>query len=197
MRVFLTSKAFSNETINSKLKKELGELDFVKAKVLYLPTAVDERIYTTDKYFGEMIQFGFQEKNIIKFDYKNAKAYEGLEIDVIYVSGGNTFLLLDRIQKCKFDKELKKYIKNGAVYIGRSAGSHLVTQNVEHILNFDEVGEYIGDYEGLAIWDGILICHYNEDRKQIYDEEKAKGHKIERLTDEEMLVVNEKSYYKV
>ena len=107
MRLYLTSKIFSNDIINSKLKKELSDLDLANAKVLYLPTAVDERIYTTDKYWGEMIQFGFYEENVIKFDYRNANAYKELEIDVIYVSGGNTFLLLDRIKKSGFAEEVK------------------------------------------------------------------------------------------
>ena len=197
MRVILTSKAFANETINDKLKNELSDLDSTTAKVLYLPTAVDENIYTTDKYFSEMINFGFCEENVIRFDYKNAKDYAGLDIDVIYVTGGNTFLLLDRIKKCGFDIELRKYIESGVIYIGRSAGSHLITKNVRHVLNFDDVGEYSGDYEGLDIWDGVLICHYDESRKCIYDEEKAKGSNVEVLTDEEMLVIGEKSYCKV
>ena len=113
------------------------------------------------------------------------------------MTGGNTFLLLDRIKKCGFDIELRKYIESGVIYIGRSAGSHLITKNVRHVLNFDDVGEYSGDYEGLDIWDGVLICHYDESRKCIYDEEKAKGSNVEVLTDEEMLVIGEKSYCKV
>jgi len=197
MRVILTSKAFSNEIINIKLKKALSDVDLVNAKVLYLPTAVDEKLYTTDKYFNEMIEFGFCEENIIRFDYKNAKAFVGLDIDVIYVTGGNTFLLLDRIMKCGFDVELKKYIDAGVIYIGRSAGSHFLTKNVKHVLNFDDVGEYKGNYDGLAIWDGVLICHYNDDRKLIFDEEKARGHNVEVLTDEEMLVISEVSYHKI
>jgi len=197
MRILLTSKAFSNEVINSKLKNELSDLNLSAVRVLYIPTAVDENIYTTDKYFHEMVEFGFREENVIRFDYKNAKAYVGLDIDVIYVTGGNTFLLLDRIKKCGFDIEIKRYIEAGAIYIGRSAGSHLITKNVKHVLNFDEVGKYSGDYKGLAIWDGVLICHYDENRKRIYDEEKAKGSNVEVLTDEEMFVIDEKSYYKV
>jgi len=42
-----------------------------------------------------------------------------------------------------------------------------------------------------------IDCHYSEDRKAIYDEEKAKGCKLEVLTDEEMLVVSRKLSYKV
>ena len=113
------------------------------------------------------------------------------------MTGGNTFLLLDRIKKCGFDIALKRYIESGVIYIGRSTGSHLITKDVKHVLNFDEVGEYRGDYEGLAICDGELICHYDEERKRIYDEEKAKGSNVEVLADEEMLVIDENSYYKV
>lgn len=65
------------------------------------------------------------------------------------------------------------------------------------MLNFDDVGEYKGNYDGLAIWDGVLICHYNDDRKLIFDEEKAQGHNVEVLTDEEMLVISEVSYHKI
>ena len=49
-------------------------------------------------------------------EYKTTEEYEkqkvehsrNLNIDLIYVSGGNTFLLLDRIKKCGFDKEIEK-----------------------------------------------------------------------------------------
>ena len=83
------------------------------------------------------------------------------------------------------------------VYIGRSAGSHLVTQNIRHVLNFDDVGEYNGDYRALNVWSGILICHYNEDRENVYNEEKAKNYNVEKLDDEEILIITDECYYKV
>ena len=85
---------------------------------------------------------GFSKENIIIFDENKVDDFKNLDIDVIYTCGGNTFTLLKLIKDCGFDKEIKKYVENGVIYIGRSAGSHLVSKNIEHVLPFDD--NYIG-----------------------------------------------------
>ena len=67
-------------------------------------------------------------------------------LDIIYISGGNTFATLKRIKDCGFDKEIIRYVKSGVLYIGGSAGAHIVTQNIEHIVAFDSVPEDMTDF---------------------------------------------------
>ena len=49
----------------------------------------------------------------------------------------------------------------------------------------------MSDFNGLGLFDGILICHYTEERKALYDKLASDGkYKIYTLTDEDSLVVN-------
>lgn len=190
MKLLLTSKAFGNEVINNKIRDNI-KIDIKKAKVLFVPTALGG-LYSYDKYFPEIIKFGFEKSNIIVFNEQEADKFTDLDIDIIYVSGGNTFTLLKLIKECKFDIALLNYIKKGVIYIGRSAGTHLLTKNIEHILDFDD--NYIGlkDYNGLGIFDGIVFCHYSEERESYYKRalEKA-NYDVYKISNEELIIVGE------
>lgn len=191
MKLLLTSKAFGNEIVNKKIKDNLN-INIETAKVLFIPTALSG-LYSYDKYLPEMLSFGFIESNIIIFDEKKSFEFTNLDIDVIYVCGGNTFTLLKLIKECNFDKALLDYINKGIIYIGRSAGSHLLTKNIEHILDFDE--NYIGleNYDALNLFDGIIFCHYCNERKEHYLKAlDQKNYNVYKITDEELIIVNNK-----
>jgi dipeptidase E len=51
--------------------------------------------------------------------------------DVLYVSGGNTFYLLQQAQQSEFDDVVKKLVNSGKIYIGTSAGSVIAGPNIE------------------------------------------------------------------
>ena len=91
-----------------------------------------------------------------------------------------------------FTKEIINYIKLGIVYIGGSAGAHIVSKNIKHVANFDSVPDGYTNFNGLGLFDGILVCHYTSDRKPLYDKLQADGkYKVYALTDDDSLVINE------
>jgi dipeptidase E len=51
------------------------------------------------------------------------------EVGVVFVSGGNTFHLLDQARKTGFDSWLRQHIES-IVYVGVSAGSIVMTPNI-------------------------------------------------------------------
>lgn len=109
--------------------------------------------------------------------------------------GGNTFTLLKLIKEYKFDKQLIEYIKKGVIYIGRSAGTHLMTKNIKHVLSFDD--NYIGleEFDGLGIFDGIVFCHYSDERKKYYEEAILDGkYNVYKITNDEMIVIDEEKF---
>ena len=55
MKMFLTSKAFSNENENKIIKENIG-IDIAKAKLLFIPTALSGQ-YSYDKYFPGILKF--------------------------------------------------------------------------------------------------------------------------------------------
>lgn len=191
MKLILSSCDFRNhnakQTIIDNLSKPID-----KCRLLFIPNekATYESIHS-ETYYCRMQEFGFARDNIKVFDYYNAKQFAELDIDVLYISGGNTFATLKRIKDCGFDKEIIRYVKSGVIYVGGSAGAHIVSKNIEHISAFDTVPEGMSDFSGLGLFDGILICHYSADRKLLYDKLKSDGkYKVYALTDDDSLVVS-------
>ena len=162
-----------------------------QCKLLFIPNekATYETIHS-EKYFLRMQEFGFARDNISVFDYYNEQQFINLDLDVIYISGGNTFATLKRIKDCGFDKEIIRYVRSGVLYIGGSAGAHIATQSVAHIAAFDPIPDGMTDFKGLGLFDGIIFCHYTEEHKALYDKLKSEGkYKVFALRDEDSLVV--------
>lgn len=190
MKLILSSCDFRNEkskkTIIDNLSKPIDQ-----CKLLFIPNekAMHEAIHS-EKYFLRMQEFGFTKDNIAVFDYYNEQQFINLDLDIIYISGGNTFATLKRIKDCGFDKEIIRYVRSGVLYIGGSAGAHIATQSVAHIAAFDPIPDGMTDFKGLGLFDGIIFCHYTEEHKALYDKLKSEGkYKVFALRDEDSLVV--------
>ena len=199
MKLILSSSDFINEhskqVIINNIDKELSD-----NKVLFIPNekATKEKI-KSDKYYDRLYKDGFTNRaNIYIFDETEADRFRNLNIDLIYVSGGNTFATLDKIRKCGFDKDIINYIKNGVIYIGGSCGAHIVTKNIKHLEKLDDNYLNIKDYDALGLFDGIIIPHYNEEdynpelRKQVYNKlVRENKYKVYALTNDDSLVIVE------
>ncbi len=192
MKLILSSCDFINENskqvILDNLDKKLSE-----CKVLFIPNekATKEKI-NSNNYYERLKTDGFDKKNnIYIFDESRPNDFRNLDIDLIYVSGGNTFATLDKLRKCDFDKEIVNYVNKGVTYIGGSCGAQIVTSNIKHVEAFDENYVNMEDYKGLCLFDGILFCHYDESRKKNYDEALNGKYKVYKLTDDDSIVIKD------
>lgn len=190
MKLILSSCDFRNDkakqTIIDNLDKPIDQ-----CKLLFIPNekATVQAIHS-EMYYLRMQEFGFVRENISVFDYWNTEQFLNLDIDIVYISGGNTFKTLQRIRDCGFDKEIINYVKSGVIYIGGSAGAHIASANIEHVTSFDSVPDGYTDFNGLGLFDGILVCHYTDDRKAMYDKLQSNGkYKVYALADDESLVI--------
>lgn len=59
--------------------------------------------------------------------------------DYIYITGGNTFFLLQELRKTGADKIIIDQIHSGKLYIGESAGSMIVSPNIEYAKDMDSI----------------------------------------------------------
>ena len=59
--------------------------------------------------------------------------------EAIYVSGGNTFFLLQDLIITGADKLIKSHIDDGKRYIGESAGSIILSPNIEYVKHVDDL----------------------------------------------------------
>lgn len=191
MNLILSSCDFRNEkskkTILDTLRKPIGQ-----CKLLFIPNekATQETIHS-EKYYIRLQAFGFSRENITVFDYADPQKFIDLDLDILYISGGNTFATLKRIRDCGFDQEILRYVQSGVLYIGGSAGAHIATQSIAHVAAFDPIPDGMNEWNGLGLFDGILICHYTEERRPLYEALTAAGkYKVYALHDEDSLVVN-------
>lgn len=115
-----------------------------------------------------------------------------MKLDCIHISDSNTFQTLDRIRNCNADKIITDYVNRGITYIGGSAGTHIVTKNIEHTLPFEEAVPQTFDFNGLGFFNGIIFCHYSNERKIYYEKALEEDkYRVYKLTDEECIVVSD------
>lgn len=190
MKLILSSCDFRNERSRQCILDQLGRpLD--RCRVLFVPNEkADRRAIRSGKYELRLQECGFSRENITILDYYDAENYKDRDIDAVYISGGNTFQTLYRLRKHGFDRALIRYVQNGAVYIGGSAGAHIASRNIEHVLRYDSNPNGITDFAGLGLFDGILICHYTEERRAHYEElRRTSPYPVTTLTNEESLLI--------
>ena len=82
--------------------------------------------------------------------------------DYIYITGGNTFFLLQELKRSGADKLIIEQINAGKTYIGESAGSIVLAPNIEYVTEMDDVSAApdIESYDALNVIDFYPVPHY-------------------------------------
>ena len=169
MKLILSSCDFNNDDSKNVIIENLCK-PISECRVLYFPNEkVTLEKIKSGKYEDRVSAFGFQKENIYVANYFDPMPFLNLDIDVIYVSGGNTFGTMKLIRDSGLDKAIINYVQSGVIYIGGSAGAHIVTADISHVEKYDKDTFGLTDFSGLGLYDGILICHYNEERKADFD----------------------------
>ncbi len=97
--------------------------------------------------------------------------------DYIYVSGGNTFFLLQELKRTGADKIIIEQIKSGKPYIGESAGSILLSRNIEYVTEIDNPAEApnLDSFLSLGLVDFYPLPHHtNAPFKEAVENVKSK-----------------------
>ncbi|MDN5042550.1 Type 1 glutamine amidotransferase-like domain-containing protein [Aliarcobacter butzleri] len=82
--------------------------------------------------------------------------------DFIYITGGNTFFLLQELKKTGADKIIIDEINKGKLYIGESAGAIVTSANIEYAKRMDDLKKApnLTEFNGLNLVDFYVIPHY-------------------------------------
>ncbi|NLT10790.1 MAG: type 1 glutamine amidotransferase-like domain-containing protein [Clostridiaceae bacterium] len=82
--------------------------------------------------------------------------------DFIYVSGGNTFYLLQEMKRSGADKIINECVDAGRLYIGESAGSVITSPNIQYVDMMDPVGKapLLDNFDALNLVDFYTLPHY-------------------------------------
>lgn len=84
------------------------------------------------------------------------------ENDFIYITGGNTFFLLQELKRTGADKIMKEEVNKGKLYIGESAGAMVVSHNIEYAQKMDRMKKApnLTQYEALGLVDFYPLPHF-------------------------------------
>ena len=132
MRVLLTSAGLETEEIKAYFMDMIGK-DMSSVKALFIPTAaIDaDAIGVLPKCMNDLLKCGIQNKNIKVYDLHIGMDFDELRrYDVVYLCGGSTAYLLDRINSTGFNTTLMEYIQDNGPVIGVSAGSLIFSNNL-------------------------------------------------------------------
>ena len=151
-----------------ELVKKFLDKNTESKKILFIPTAtnVDEYkkyIHLTQKAFGD---FGYEVENFDISIFSEEIAKEKLsEAKIVFVSGGNTFYLLQELKRKNLIPYLKGKIENGLLYIGESAGSVIAAPDIEYASIVDDktLATELDDYAGLNLVDFYIVPHFEEE----------------------------------
>lgn len=145
-------------------------IDFVKEDikgktVTFIPTAsINEKV----KFYVGSARKAFEKMGLVvdELELTKATAEDVLnklkENDYIYVSGGNTFFLLQELKRTGADKIIIDEINSGKLYIGESAGAMIVSPNIEYAKEMDDckMASDLNTFEALSVIDVYPVPHY-------------------------------------
>ncbi|HSX33967.1 MAG TPA: Type 1 glutamine amidotransferase-like domain-containing protein [Candidatus Saccharimonadales bacterium] len=167
MKLLLTSAGVTNNSIASALESLAGKARGA-LRIGFVPTAVYPEAGNKDWFLAQLANLsrhGFGWVDIIEPTAPEVIWRDRLAaVDVVYVSGGNTFYLLAQMQQVDFGGWLRQGLAN-KVYVGSSAGSLILTPSiavVEH-LQADRNLHDTTDLTGLGLVDFEFMPHAPDD----------------------------------
>jgi peptidase E len=133
------------------------------------------------------------------FNLRDGK-YDNVKIfDVIYVCGGNTFLILDRMKKTGVFDFVSDAVKNKeTIYVGISAGSIIAGKSIKSAGwgsqgDKNEIG--LTDFSGLGFTNIAIYPHfYPELKKEIDEFRKKVDYPVIEIADYQAVYIQESGY---
>lgn len=162
MRNLFLSSSFKDVT---NIFMSFVQEDMKGKTVTFIPTAsVPEKI----KFYVGSAKKAFVKMGLIVDELELTRATTDeittklRQNDYIYVSGGNTFFLLQELKRTGADKIIIEQIESGKLYIGESAGSMIVSPNIEYVKDMDDskVASDLNTYSALNVVDFYPVPHY-------------------------------------
>ena len=196
--ILVTSGGFN--TINNYVSEENIEL-FKKIsngkKVLIIANAAP---FESGNYIArENVKENFLKVGAIKADIVDLNKDSiniMLDYDIIYGLGGNVTNLLELIEIKPFKELFNKFLEKG-IYIGESAGSIILSNDVKYIYDIKKGTKpkydvNLDSYKGLGLIDINIFPHYQKTNDQIKDKindyEIKHNTKITRLNDGDIII---------
>lgn len=195
-------KLFLASSLDMVADDIVKKLNTNQRKLVFITTASEAE--TGDKVWLEddrkaLVSAGFDVSDYTFTGKTAATIKNDLEkYEVISIEGGNTFYLLEQIQKSNCAGIVRQMVENGTPYLGSSAGSIIAGPDIYPVrhLDTDHFSE-LKDFAGLNLVDFIIFPHWGSDYfKELYldrrmDYNYNDNHKYMLLTDNQYIEVQD------
>jgi dipeptidase E len=157
--------------LTSDLKQVTGKISHLfnkpldQTKVIYITTATN--VYANEHkgwFFEERLALQALGIELLELDIldksEDSVAKLMKDADAVCVTGGNTYYLLEHMQKCNFKTLITAYLESGGLYIGCSAGSVVMCPTIDFIGDMDDKNDAnITEYTGLGLVQFNIMPH--------------------------------------
>ena len=193
MKLILTSSGLDTHRLKASLSFLLKQRASKSKAIVIHSLQKQKHLLYVHKAGQELAQVGILHPNIIYLNISSERSLPLVAFDVIYVCGGNTYYILDRMRKTGLDTFIKRSIKKGSIYIGVSAGSIIAGDTIE-IAGWGSTGDTnaikLKNLEGLHLVKTAVFPHYIQRLKnEVATFKEHVDYPVEALRDGEALIV--------
>ena len=178
MRLFLYSD-FCGINNDTEILKKNFDFDIASARVLFVPYA--DKTYTTykNRIKEKLYSLGISKGNITEIT-KKTELFR-FDFKLIVVSGGNSLRLIHYLKKYNQYDFIKELVNKDIVYIGDSAGSVVVGNDIKYTESYEPFLDKIEIeeneiYDSFNFVDKVVLAHTTKKRlnhitNEVYDDE--------------------------
>ncbi|MDP3989127.1 MAG: Type 1 glutamine amidotransferase-like domain-containing protein [bacterium] len=169
MKLLLTSGGLTNNSIANALFELVGKKP-EDTKIVFIPTASNIEAGDKDWFINDLVNL--QKRNFAEIDIADISAVDRKiwepklrNADVLFFEGGNTYHLMDWVQKSGLKDLLPELLKD-KVYVGLSAGSMITNPDLALKISQIVYGEDLDKTEemvGLNYVDFYFLPHLNSE----------------------------------
>jgi dipeptidase E len=200
-RLILTSSGLESKKLKDEFLKIIKKPIENNKLMLVAGARTKEELFYVNESLNELIQLGIPKKNIKFINISKDDSINDKNFDVVYVCGGNTYYILDRLRKTGLDKLIKKLVNKSVIYIGVSAGSILAGKSIQ-IAGWGSEGDpnnvKIKDLNGFNFTNIAIFPHYkNRLKKELFSFRKIVRYPVEPLKNKQAVIIIKNKIKKV
>lgn len=151
----------------ASLFKTFADQNQFEKKVLFIPTAGNVEEYTAyiDESRAVFADLQFEVEVLDIAEAREDVVREKIsQTPCLYISGGNTFYLLQELKKKNLLPLIRERIHQGMVYLGESAGAIIASRDIfyNHIMDDKNLAPSLTEYSALSMVDFFVLPHWKE-----------------------------------
>lgn len=191
MPILITSTGLSFPKAQKKFFEAIKNIQ--KKNALVITTAAENKSKNKYSILAKKQLLNYRVKKVEFFDLEKNEKVNLSNFGIVYVCGGNTFKLMRCVNNSNFTTSIKKFLKEGGLYIGVSAGSIILGPNIE-IAGYGKNGDKnivnLKNLKGMNILPYSVFPHFKiSEKKELEKFTKKAKYKIKPLTDEDIIYI--------